>query len=229
MPEQIEKIYKTHYKNNREGGSLASFLAQKMESWLHKKVANDISGKEEKNLPTLEIGAGTLNQLHYESNVHPYDIIEPFTELYKNSPLLKKVRSIYADIRDVPSGNRYERITSVATFEHLCNLPDVVARSGLLLTENGVLRVSIPNEGNFLWTLGWTLTTGLEFQFRYGQDYGLLMKHEHVNTADEIEGVLKIFFENINCRIFGMSKYLALYRYYECRKPKIDECKKYIY
>ncbi len=224
LPKAIEAIYSAHYKSNREGQTTASSLAQRMESWLHKQVAKDVANPQNLRKTTLELGAGTLNQLQYEPAFQPYDIVEPFTDLYKSSPLLERVRNVYSDISGVPSSSRYDRITSVATLEHVCNLPEVVARSGLLLAENGVLRASIPSEGTLLWTLGWKMTTGLEFKLKHGLDYGLLMKHEHVNTAKEIEEVLEYFFEEVGCKVFGLTKSISLYRYYECRNPIVARC-----
>jgi len=223
LPPDFERIYNEHYKSNREGETTGASLAQKMESWLHKKVAQDV--KKETNKSTLEIGAGTLNQLEYEKTA-PYDIIEPFTELYINSTYKKHIRHIYKDIDEIPLATKYDRITSVATFEHILDLPKVVAKSALLLNENGVLRVAIPNEGTILWKLGWKLTTGLEFKLKYGLDYGILMKHEHVNTADEIEKVLYHFFKKHRCSCFGLGKKLAFYRFYECSKPCIELAEK---
>ena len=43
----------------------------------------------------LELGAGNLNHLKYERDFHIYDIVEPFRELYKDSPELKKIRYKY--------------------------------------------------------------------------------------------------------------------------------------
>ena len=224
LPKEIQDIYSTHYRSNREGQTTASSLAQRMESWLHRQVASDVTNLNDANKVTLELGAGTLNQLKYEPLVQAYDIVEPFTGLYKDSPVLGRVRNIYSDISEIPNRSYYDRITSVATLEHVCNLPEVIARSGLLLAENGVLRASVPSEGTWLWTLGWKLTTGLEFKLKHGLDYGQLMKHEHVNTADEIEEVLEYFFKDIRCKVFGLSKSVSIYRYYECRFPKNDRC-----
>src|SRR5262245_8184886 len=98
LPKEIESVYSTHYKSNREGQTTASWLAQRMESWLHRQVANDVASLPQSKRATLELGAGTLNQLQHESGVEPYDIVEPFTELYQGSRLLSRVRSIYADI-----------------------------------------------------------------------------------------------------------------------------------
>ena len=227
LPKEIEDIYSEYYKENREGLTRASSLAQRMESWLHKQVANDVATSQDSAKVTLEIGAGNLNQLKYEATAQSYDIVEPFTDLYKGSPHLVRVRSRYKDISEVPSGCCYDRITSIATLEHVCNLPEVIARSGLLLAQNGVLRASVPSEGKLLWTLGWKLTTGLEFKFRHGLDYGLLMKHEHVNTVDEIEEALEYFFKDVECKVFGLSKSISFYRFYECRNPRNDKCREF--
>ena len=228
LPEKIAEIYGSHYKENRDGGSAASSLSQKLESWLHRRVAEDVVKDSSTPRSTLEIGAGTLNQLQYEPSVGDYDAIEPFAQLYEGSSAISRVRNIYSDINDVPSDYRYDRITSVAVFEHICNLPEVIAKAALILKPTGVMRIAIPSEGTPLWTLGWRLTTGLEFRLRYGVDYGLLMKHEHVNTAKEIEGLLRYFFNTVECSVFGASKLLSLYQYYECVSPDLSKCEKYL-
>lgn len=226
---QIQQIYSTHYKKNREGETTATSLSQKMERWLHLQVAKDVKDKELKqDFSTLEIGAGTLNQLDYEDVNGRYDVIEPFKDLFKDSPHKNKIKSFYSDINEIELIPTYDRITSIASLEHICNLPEVVARSGLLLKEGGTFRASIPSEGTILWTLGWKLTTGLEFRLKYGLDYGELMRHEHVNSADEIEWVLKKFFGKVSCRVFGLSKSLSFYRYYECSIPNRDLCKSFL-
>lgn len=228
LPEEIKKIYTRQYKLNREGKTKASFWAQWMEVWMHKQVAKDVLEIQKSEKVTLELGAGTLNQLSYEPFVNIYDIVEPFSALYATSPTLKRIRNIYSDISEVPDNARYDRITSVATLEHICNLPEVIARSALLLNRDGVFRASVPSEGTFLWKLGWKLTTGLEFWWKYNLDYGLLMQHEHVNNVSEIEEVLGFFFAHIKCKVFGFSKGISLYRYYECHNPNLKRCNKYI-
>jgi len=227
LPKRIEEIYSAYYKANREGQTTASSLAQRVESWMHKQVAKDLANSPDGKKATLEIGAGTLNQLQHEPAGGRYDIVEPFKSLYSGSPLLGRVQNIYADISEVPNHSRYDRITSVATFEHVLNLPEVVARCGHLLTANGVLRAAIPSEGTIIWTLGWKLTTGLEFRIKHGIDYGLLMKHEHVNTAKEIEEVLRFFFDTVECSVLGLAKSLSLYQFYACSNPRTDKCREY--
>ena len=225
---EMQKRYIEQYKANREGGTAAASLAQKMEAWMHTQVAQDVQSPASKHTTTLELGAGTLNQLQYEPSVMSYDIVEPFKELYEKSPFITRIRNTYATIHDIPDGVHYDRITSIAVLEHVCDLPALVARSGLLLANNGVFHASIPNEGTWLWTLGWKLTTGLEFRLKYGLDYGELMRHEHVNTAHEIEDVLNYFFEKIQCKVFGLNKSTAFYRYYACSQPNILRCKDYL-
>lgn len=225
LSEDYLKIYKEHYKTNRDGDTKASGLAQKMEAWMHKKVASDVSKKHSKK--TLEIGAGTLNQLKYEQSTH-YDIIEPFKELFEGSPLLSNIRKIYTDIDEVDLTEKYDRIISIATFEHITDLPKVVAKAAILLDASGTLRTSIPNEGTFLWKLGWKLTTGIEFKMKHGLDYGTLMKYEHVNNAREIEEILNYFFHQNKCATFGVGKGVAFYRFYESKNPKLEVARDYL-
>lgn len=99
LPESYQAIYEQHYKSNREGKGKASGAAQKLERWLHRKVANDTQGIS--GYKTLEIGAGTLNQISYEKDFSHYDIIEPFEALYKDSPKLQHINAIYKDIVEV--------------------------------------------------------------------------------------------------------------------------------
>lgn len=225
LPVEFQKIYAEHYKKNREGQTAASSLAQKMEGWLHRKVAMDLNGLKDKS--TLEIGAGTLNQLRYEQTT-PYDIVEPFSELYQKSEFINRINQVYKDIDEISQQNKYDRITAIATFEHITDLPKVVAKTCTHLNENGTLRVSIPNEGTFLWKLGYQLTTGVEFKLKYGLDYSILMNYEHVNTANEIEQVLKFFYEKVKCSCFGINKKMAFYRFYECSNPRLDIAREYL-
>lgn len=227
LSERIQSIYAEHYKSNRSGGTPAASLAQKMERWLHHSVAADRKHRGS-DVETLELGAGTLNQLPYEEPVGKYDVVEPFTALYVDSPHRSKVRDFFADMANLPKDRRYDRITSVATFEHITNLPEVVAWSGLLLRDGGQLRASIPSEGTILWTLGWMMTTGLEFRLRYQADYGELMRHEHVNTASEIEAVLRHFYADVRVRCFGVMRCLSLYQYIECANPRREVCEAYL-
>lgn len=222
LPAAYDPIYKEHYRRNREGLSPASSLSQKMEAWMHRKVAADVAGRNS-TARTLEIGAGNLNHLLYEPDLGPYDVVEALTELPARSPRRNRVRNAYASADEIQN-ERYDRIVSIAVLEHICDLPHVVARCGLLLAPGGNMRVGIPSEGTILWRLGWGLTTGVEFRLRHGLDYGVLMRHEHVNTAAEIEGVLRFFFSEVRREVFGVAAALSFYQFLDCRVPDLQRC-----
>jgi hypothetical protein len=189
-----------------------------MERWMHRQVAADVSGQSP---PTLEIGAGTLNQLAFENPGAIYDIVEPFSALYVDSPHRGKVRRVFSDIAEVPPEYRYQRITSVAALEHICDLPAVVARSALLLDEGGRFRAAIPSEGGFLWRMGWSATTGMEFRLRWGLDYEVFLQHEHVNTAAEIEAIVRALFKQVDVTSFGVGRQFSLYRFIAASQPDL--------
>ena len=226
LPPEFQTIYAEQYKQNRDGSSTASGLAQKMESWMHRKVAADVVSGPEKS--TLEIGAGTLNHLPYEDHSKPYDIVEPFHYLYESSHLKERLRNVYDDILEIPEHTLFDRIISIAAFEHICSLPEVIARCGLHLADDGQLRAGIPSEGTILWRLGYKYTTGLEFRRKYNLDYEVLMRHEHVNTAQEIEEILRYFFTKVEVRVFGLAKFLSFYQFYACREPIVNRCSDYL-
>ena len=117
------------------------------------------------------IGGGNLNHLRYEPSSEEYAVVEPLTDLAANSPYRSLVSHAYEKLADI-SNQQFDRIISIAAFEHYCDLPDVIARCAQLLAPDGQLRVAIPSEGTLLWTLGYRLTTGIEFRLRHGLDYG---------------------------------------------------------
>lgn len=209
-------IYEEHYKNNRDGKGLTNFLSSYMESWAHKII----SEKKNKSDKILEIGAGTLNHVKYEKNFNVYDVVEPFKNLFLDSLERTKVNNIYNSIFEIKN-TQYDRIISIMTFEHLENLPEIVRKCKEILKKDGVMQIAIPCEGEFAFKLGWKLTTGLSFRFKYGLDYSKIMKHEHLNTQKEILIVLKNFF---NIEKFQRSpfilplKNLSFYSYIECKK-----------
>ncbi|MFI4965438.1 MAG: methyltransferase domain-containing protein [Caulobacterales bacterium] len=220
LPAKLQAIYTRQYVENRAGATPAASMAQRLERWLHRQVAADV--KDGAASPTLELGAGNLNQLVFEPAGAAYDIVEPFEELYRDSPLRGRIRQVFADVGDVPPGHTYQRITSVACLEHICDLPLVLARAARLLAPGGVFRAAIPSEGGFLWKLGWMATTGLEFRLRHGLDYGLMMAHEHVNDAREIEILLRALFEEVGASSFGFGRQFSLYRFLAAARPRLE-------
>ena len=118
LPPEYQKIYLPHIQENRRGQSPASRLSTGLEGWMHRRIARDVR-KNNRSLSTLEIGAGTLNHLRYEAHNAAYDIVEPAHYLFEGSPSLSRVRTIYNDIKDAPPDTSYDRIISIATFEHI--------------------------------------------------------------------------------------------------------------
>jgi hypothetical protein len=222
LPEKYREIYAEHYRNNREGLSPASSLSQKMEAWMHRRVASDFSVRK---IPsrTLEIGAGNLNHVPYEPGTEIYDVVEELIELPETSPRRHHIHHTYRSVGEIQN-EVYDRIVSIAVFEHLCDLPTTVATCGLLLDSGGQLRIGIPSEGTILWRLGWGLTTGIEFRAKHGLSYGVLMRHEHVNSAKEIEGVLRLLFRKVRREVLGLIPSLSFYQYFECSEPDIPRC-----
>lgn len=45
------------------------------------------------------------------------------------------------------------------------------------------------------------------------------MNYEHVNSASEIENVLRYFFADVRCSVFGLGRSLSFYQFYVCSLP----------
>ena len=212
LSQKYKDIYNQHYISNREGSGFANLLSQKMEAWMHKKTSS-INGKN-----ILELGAGNLNHIVYENDYNNYDIVEPFSDLYKDSPNLSSVRSIFNSLSEV--NNKYDKIVSIATLEHLVDLPKEIQLCKNLLQDEGILQVAIPCEGELAFRLGWMLTTGITFRIKYNLDYTRLMQYEHINSINEIYNILE---NNFNIVKFQRSpfllplKHFSFYAYFECK------------
>lgn len=92
-----------------------------------------------------------------------------------------------------------------------------MASACLLLKDDGVFSASIPSQGRFLWTLGYKVSTGLEFRLKYKLDYDVIMNYEHVNDQKEIIAICKYFFKNVKKSLFGISDELSLYTHLSCK------------
>ncbi len=217
LPPEYQEIYEEQIKRNRAGEAGVVRLSSRMERWMHREVAKFVVSAPGQ---VLEIGAGTLNHVPYEETAIRYDIVEPFTALYESSPHLERVDNRYADISQIPPRAKYQKILSIAVLEHICDLPKLLRQAIQHLSPGGELLAAVPSEGTLLWKLGWKLTTGIEFRLRHGLDYGVVMRHEHVNTGSEIESVLRALFTDVEASCLGLSSELSLYRCFRCRGPK---------
>lgn len=226
LPTPYRRIYSNQYFTNREGIGLASRITVWLEGWMHKKVAQrgSVNGSES----LLELGAGTLNHVRYEPRHSTYDIIEPFAELVQRSGRRNRVNSVYSNIWDLPSDACYPRIISIAVLEHVLDLPRLVAQSCLHLSYDGIFQAGIPSEGGLLWQLGWRLK-GMPFRLSTGLDYGVLMKWEHVNDANEIQAIIEMFYDRVTCERFPLPMLNgSFYTYIEALEPKVDVARRFL-
>jgi hypothetical protein len=214
------EIYVREYQRNRERHGFFEKLSRQAEGWMHRRVAARCGVGA-----TLELGAGTLNHLTYEAPGPAYDIVEPFEDLFASSPLLSGVRQIYSNQADIGSTVAYSRIISIAVLEHMTDLPKELATAGLLLAPEGLFQAAIPSEGGTLWWLGWRCTTGLGYWLRNRLDYGVVMRHEHVNSAAEIIALVRYLFADVRISRFPLPlHHLSLYAYIEARLPNRRLC-----
>ena len=225
LPPAHARIYERHYQENRDGEGAANSVATRLERWMHRRVARAGSGSR-----VLELGAGTLNHLRFESPLPAiYDVVEPFTALFEGRAESGSVRAFYRDIGDIAPTERYDRIISVAVLEHLTALPYVVARAGLLLADGGTFAAGVPSEGGVLWHCAWRFGTGMAYYLRHRLDYADLMHHEHVNTADEILAVIRHFFEVQEVHRFPMNAlHASLYTSVVAKCPDVARCREYL-
>jgi SAM-dependent methyltransferase len=188
---------------------------------MHRRVAARAKTGE----TILELGAGTLNHVPYETSYRRYDVVEPFEELWSGSPLLGCITNSYRSVFDIPAGVLYDRVFSIAVLEHLTDLPAVLARCVRMLAPGGIFQAGIPTEGGLLWGLGWRCVTGPAYRLRTGLDYSCLMRHEHVNRADEVSALVRHFFGGVKVTRYPAPLYhLSFYSYLEtpCRSRRLE-------
>ena len=227
LPPAYRRVYDQVIVAGRTGDTVVHRAVLWLESWLHRIVAARGGPGA-----ILEIGAGTLNHPPFEPHTATYHVIEPSTVLLDQAEPAnrRRVERIYSTIDAVPVGAVYDRILSTAVLEHIPDLPDLVARSALLLSRpGGLFQAAIPSEGGALWWLASMLTTGLVFRYRTGLDYRVLMRHEHVNSAADIQGVVEYFFRDIFVRRMPLPGIqFSFYSYLEARDPDLARCRAWL-
>lgn len=225
MPTEYKALFEKEHLFNRTGAGFIENLAMQFESWMHKQIGSYSSTGD-----ILEIGAGTLNHIKFEKPIFRiYDIVEICEQFYQNSLSTKYINKAYSCISLVPPTNRYDKIISIAVLEHAENLPQIIARSGLMLKNNGIMQHAIPTEGAFLWGLAWRITTGLSFRLRTGLSYKVIFNSEHINTASEIISIFKYFFTSVKVKYYPFPFYHgSCYSYIEAKNPDTSKCKEYL-
>lgn len=219
LPDAHQALFAEEYALNRSGATLTSRAAQRLEAWMHRQIA--ARGRVGDHV--LELGAGTLNHVAYETSAVAYDAVEPKVFLYQDRPTRNSVRRIVPTLADLPHDARYDRIVSIAVLEHMTDLPRDIAIAAGHLKNDGLFQAGVPCQGCLLWGIAWRLSTGLAFRLRTGLSYAPLMRHEHVNRLDEIRAVLDHLFAQTSVRYFPLpTRHLAFYAYLECRGLRHD-------
>ncbi len=217
LPKKYKKIYEEFYLNYSNANSFFRKLSLLVEKWYHVKACETFPNAK----TILEIGAGNLNHLKFENNFEIYDIVEPKEFLINSAKynFKKLIRYKYSFINEVPEENLYEKILAIAVLEHIDDLDQFLIDVKKHLAFNGKLVVEIPAEGEFLWWLGWRLTTGIGFWLKYKLDYGVIIRHEHVNSACKIISSIKKYFLIQEISSFPFSfKNFRLYIHIVCKK-----------
>ena len=216
LPKPLRKIFNSFYLKNRQ-----NFLSQMSERWLHVSMDD-----RNKNRRTLELGAGTLNHLRFESNDKQYDIIEPRKFLFRNSKYKKRINKSFKSINNVKN-KYYDRIISCAVLEHLTDLPEYLYISSLKMKKNGYQQHSIPCEGYPTWNLTWFLFSGVLFKIKYGYSFKIIQEYEHVNNFDEIISLIAFFYKDVKIRYSYplYNKYLSFYANLKFKNPNKENIK----
>lgn len=229
LPPAQALVYEDEYRINRAGDGLLYRAVRGMESWMHRRIAAEqVMGN------VLELGAGGLNHVNYETTCARYDVVEPIEDIVLNSPSFAKVDDYlggYDEFVDLASAGRlnYQKILSIAVLEHLTHLPWIVAASVLALEPHGSFHAGIPNEGGALWEVSWRGTTGVAYRLRNKASYVPLMRHEHVNGAAEIEAVIGYFFADVATSGFPLSgTHTGMYRHIRAIGPKPDLAREFL-
>jgi SAM-dependent methyltransferase len=218
-----QRIFAEQYRLNRDGGGVMESLAQRLERWMHVRVASLKGG------PILELGAGTLNHRRHEEPNVDYDVVEPFRALFEGRAEVQQVRHLYDSVASIPVDRSYYRIISIAVLEHMTNLPKEIAQAAHRLQQDGVFQAGIPSEGGVLWWIGWRFSTGISYRLRTGLDYGIVMRHEHVNSAFEVLAIARYFFGDVRLKRFPFPMHHAsFYTYLEARRPDHERCRLFL-
>ena len=217
LPPKYQQIYEEFYLDYSNANNFFRKLSLLVERWYHIQAY--------KEMPTansiLEIGAGNLNHIKFEKNFKSYDVVEPKEFLLNSAEDKYKllIRNRYKDISEIPNNISYDKVIAIAVIEHIEELGYLLNEISKRLKEDGSFLVEIPAEGEFLWWLGWRLTTGIGFWLKYKLDYGIIMRYEHVNNVQKIFVEIKKYFLIEKVKSFPFNfKNGRLYIHIKCRK-----------
>ena len=152
----------------------------------------DLSGKK-----VMEIGPGNLPHIKYWKNLpEEYTAIDVSERSFKylkkldKKIIIKKYIIKHNKINDIPL-NKIDIIMSFYSLEHIHNLADMLKFFYNKLNKNGLLVISIPNEGGLAWGLGRYLTTRRFVNNKTKLNYDKIICFEHPNFINDIISSIK--------------------------------------
>lgn len=162
-----------------------------LEEFNHKKGFKDFP---QKNMHTLEIGAATGNHTMTEDlQLQEYEIVEIDSRLcellQKKFP---KIKVHNDDICTFKNDILYDRIIAVHVLEHIKELGLALNNMYALLKREGYVDVVIPCEGGLVYSIGRELTAKRKYEKKFKTPYKDYIKHEHVQTANDILDAIRL-------------------------------------
>ena len=158
------------------------------------------------NINTLELGCGIGSHLNYEDltsqNYHVVDIRENVLKEVKKKN--KNINILQSDVqKKMPFDDGYfDRINAIHILEHLNNLPSCIDEVYRLLKNDGIFQVVIPCDPGFFYKICRNISAKRIFEKKYKRNYDTFIKREHINTPNEILGIINESFENIDTNYF---------------------------
>jgi SAM-dependent methyltransferase len=147
----------------------------------------------------LEIGAGLGEHLAYEdltdTQYHALELRpEIAQEIGRRHP---DIQVVTGDCQQsIPfADHHFDRVIAIHVLEHLPNLPAALREIHRTLKPGGEFCAVIPCEGGLAYGLARMISSKRIFEKRYGIDYRIIMRTEHVNRPHEIIEELEPFFQ----------------------------------
>ena len=148
-----------------------------------------------KKINTLELGCGIGTHLNYEDlkmqNYFVADIrSNMLNEIKKKN---SKINIIECDIQKKMnfSSKYFDRINAIHVLEHLPNLPACIDEVDRLLNDDGIFQIVIPCDPGILYQICRNFSAKRIFEKKYKKNYDPFIKREHINTPEEILGLIR--------------------------------------
>jgi len=160
----------------------------------------------DKKINTLELGCGIGTHLNYEDlknqNYYVADIRKNMLDEIKKKN--QDINIIECDIQKKMDFNDgfFDRINAIHVLEHLPNLPLCIDEVHRLLQNNGIFQVVIPCDPGFFYEICRNISAKRIFEKKYNRSYKPFIKREHINTPEEIFGLIGEKFDIKNQKFF---------------------------